>query len=103
MKFNMNMVRGDTLAFGARFNGLTQDLTSANFTIRTTAGAQVVSKSIGSGITKVATGVYKVRVAPTDTSSLTAGEYKYDFQVGVGTDIFTILIGRLMIDQDVTY
>lgn len=102
-RFNLNMVRGDTLAFAARFNGLTQDLTSAHFTIRTTSGTQVAQKSIGSGITKVATGLYKVRVAPADTANVTPGEYKYDFEVGLGTDIFTLLIGRLMIDEDVTY
>lgn len=102
-RFNLDMVRGDTLSFGAKFNGLTEDLDSAYFTIRTTGGTQVTQKSIGSGIEKVATGLYKVRVAPADTANVVPGEYRYDFQVGLGSDIYTLLIGRLMIDQDVTY
>lgn len=101
---NITMVKGDTMEFTVRFDGLEEDLTAAVFTVRTapTASAAILTKTLGSGITKVETGYYDVRVAPADTASVAAGTYVYDLQVTVGSDVYTIIMGDLNILQDVT-
>lgn len=101
---NISMVRGDTLMFGLEFDDLEQDLDSAYFTVRKSYQGKVIfQKSLGDGITKTETGKYSVRIAPEDTASLDAGKYYYDLPVGVADDVYTILIGVLTIEQDVTY
>jgi len=101
---DLTMVRGDTLAFDVRFEGLDTDLSSAAFTCKTkgTSSSSIFSKTLNSGISKVSTGVYRVRVAPADTANVAAGEYVYDLQVGLGSDIYTIILGNLKILQDAT-
>lgn len=99
----IQMVRGDTLSFAVEFVGLTQNLVSAYFTVRAAHDSEVlVQKSLSDGITKISTGKYRVRVAPADTASLTPGGYVYDFQVGIGSDIYTPLYGYLVLIDDVT-
>lgn len=101
---NISMVRGDTLAFGMEFEGLDQDLSSAYFTCRNGWEGEIVfQKSLGSGITKVETGVYRVRVAPSDTAEVTPAHYVYDLEIGANGDKFTILKGILDIEPDATY
>ena len=99
---NITMVRGDTLSFGMEYDGTEQDLDSAIFGIRSnvSGGGLVVSKTIGDGISKVGTGKYIVRVAPEDTRYMNAGTYRYDFQVGINDDVFTLLEGALTIEAD---
>lgn len=100
---NINMFRGDTLSFGMEIEGLNQDLDSAYFTVKANyADEPLVQKSLGDGITKVETGVYRIRVAPEDTADVAAGKYFYDFEIGANGDVFTILNGILEIEQDVT-
>lgn len=104
METNLKMVRGDTLAFGVEIEGLEEDLDTAYFSckINYDDNSYVFQKTLGNGITKVETGKYRVRVAPADTSSLEAGQYYYDLQIGVNGDIYTILRGVLKIEYDVT-
>lgn len=109
MDCNLSMVRGDTMTFGVELedeNGalFTQDLESAYFTCKTSYDADdaVFQKDLTYGITKVATGQYVVRVAPQDTENIEAGQYYYDFEIGVNSDIFTVLKGVLTIENDVT-
>ena len=104
MEHNIVMVRGDTLSFGMEFEGLDQDLTSAYFSCKKSYSdaSYAFQKSLGSGITKVETGKYSVRVAPSDTSALDAGNYFYDLQVSANSDVFTILRGMLTILPEVT-
>lgn len=93
---NITMVRGNTLSFGMEFDGLDQDLSTAFFTIkREVDGAAIVQKTLGDGITKVETGKYRVRVAPEDTANIDVQRYYYDLQIGVNTDVYTILRGAL--------
>lgn len=101
---NLSMVRGDTLAFGLEFQGLTEDLDSAYFTCKAndTLTEYVFQKSLGDGIEKVTTGKYRVRVAPEDTAEVEAKEYRYDLQIGINEDVYTILKGVLEIEQNVT-
>ena len=101
---NLSMVRGDTLAFGLEFEGLEQDLDSAYFTCKANATLSdyVFQKTLEDGIDKVATGKYRVRVDPVDTSTVEAREYYYDLVIGVNDDVFTLLKGVLSIEQNVT-
>lgn len=98
------MVQGNTLAFGVEFEGLDQDLDSAYFTCRAslTAAQPLFQKSLNNGITKVETGKYRVRVAPTDTANIAAGKYYYNFEIGVNSDVYTVIKGILEIQENIT-
>lgn len=94
--YNIDMVKGDTLAFGMEIEGLGQDLSSASFTCRKSYEDEIVfQKDLTDGISKVETGKYRVRVAPEDTEDLVAGRYVYSLKIGVNSDEFTILYGIL--------
>ena len=102
----ITMVRGDTLSFGLSIDGLDgQDLETAFFTCKSNKSnvSNVFQKSLGNGISKLDDGEYVVRVAPEDTANVEAGKYFYDLQIGLNSDVFTILHGILEITQDVTH
>lgn len=101
---NISMVRGDTLAFGIEIEGLEQDLDSAHFSCKESysATSYIFHKTLEDGISKVSDGQYRVRVAPEDTQGIDAGNYYYDLQIGVNSDVFTIMKGSLTIEPDVT-
>ena len=101
---NLKMIKGDTLAFGLEIEGLDQDLDTAYFTCKQDKNSDtpIFQKSLNDGISKVETGQYRVRIAPADTRNLEEGNYYYDLQIGVNSDIFTIMIGVLKITQDIT-
>lgn len=107
--FNMasdyiTMMRGDTLAFGLYIAGLgEQDLETAFFTCKANKSNEILfQKSLGTGISKLENEKYAIRVAPEDTKNLEAGKYYYDFQIGLNSDVFTVLHGVLEIDDDIT-
>lgn len=95
----IRMVKGDTLAFNMTFSDLGSDLSAAKFSVKPSfdSGSYTIQKTLNNGITKTATGVYKVRVAPSDTSSVDPGSYYYDLEVTVGSDVYTIMFGVLNI------
>lgn len=102
---NISMVKGDTLAFNCEVfdknnNPMTVD--SAFITCKKipTASEYVFQKSLGDGISQE-NGILSVRVAPEDTAETDAGQYYYDFQIGVGDDVYTIMIGTLSLEQDI--
>lgn len=101
---DITMVRGDTLAFAFKFQGLNQALDTAYFSCKAnpTDSAYLFQKSLEDGIEADESGAYKVRVAPEDTAEIPAGSYYYDLEVGVNDDVYTILIGQLLLRQDVT-
>ena len=104
---NITMVRGDTLSFGLEIEDQDGDpvvLDSAFFSCKSnkTDYEYVFQKSLGDGITVDADGNYIVRVAPSDTADADAGQYFYDFQIGINDDIYTILLGTLDLLQDIT-
>lgn len=104
---NITMTRGDTLSFGVEILDQEEtplDIETAFFTCKKnpTDEINVFKKSIGAGITRMDAGQYTVRVAPEDTASIEAGKYFYDLQVGLNSDVFTIMKGVLEIEQDVT-
>lgn len=101
---NLEMVRGDTLAFAIEIEGLDQNLDSAFFSCKKSANDEeyVFQKSLDNGITKITTGKYRVRVAPEDTANIGARVYRYDLQIGVNGDISTVLKGSLKVVEDIT-
>lgn len=101
---NLTMVKGDTLAFVVEIEGLTEDLDSAYFSCKSDPNDEnyIFQKSLSDGITKVETGKYRVRVAPDDTKTVALGSYYYDLQIGLDSDIFTIMRGKLKIEYEVT-
>ena len=104
---NITMVKGDTLAFNVEVfdeNGEAMSVDSAFMTCkkRPSDSEKVFQKSLGNGISQ-SDGMMLVRVAPEDTREVDEGQYFYDFQIGVGNDIFTIMIGILSLEQDVTF
>ena len=104
-KRNINLVRGDTLAFDVKVSELDgSDITSMYFSAKkkATDTEYAFQKSLSDGITLVAENTYKVRVAPEDTADLDVGKYVYDLQIGLGPDIYTILMGVIALIQDVT-
>lgn len=101
---NLTMIRGDTLAYAVEIGGLDQDLDTAYMSCKENPEDEnyLFQKSLENGITKVETGKYRVRVAPADTKNLDPGTYRYDLEIGVNGDIFTVLRGKLKIVEDIT-
>jgi hypothetical protein len=100
------MVKGDTLAFNVEvFDEAGQPITvdSAFMTCKEIPTEEdfIFQKTLSDGITQ-SDGIMVVRVAPNDTKEIDAGEYFYDLQIGVGQDVFTIMIGTLSLMQNVT-
>lgn len=103
---NITMVKGDTVSFNVEVfdndgNPITVDSADMVCKKRVLGDDVTFHKSLGDGITQ-SQGIMTVRVAPGDTRDAEAGLYFYDFQIGVGDDIFTLLNGVLTIEQDVT-
>ena len=105
VKQNLSMIRGDTFAFDlvlSELDGAT--VNSIYFTVKKKRDdvSPTVQKSLADGITPVGELSYRVRIAPEDTRNLDAGTYIYDLQLGIGSDIYTPLMGEFVIIQDVT-
>lgn len=102
---NLEMIRGDTMTLDVELTDL-EDATVASmfFTVKkkATDTTNVIQKSLSNGITNNGDNSYTVRVAPSDTSNVAAGKYAYDLQIGIGSDIFTVMMGILTVIQDVT-
>lgn len=103
---NITMVKGDTLAFNVQVfddEGEPVTVDSAYMTCkkRPTSTDKVFQKSLFNGIEQ-SEGMMLVRVAPEDTKEVDEGEYFYDLQIGVGEDVFTLMIGVLTLEQDIT-
>lgn len=107
MDKNIKMVRGDTLSFGIEYefdDKSKQDLETCYFSCKKNPDdtEYIFQKSLTDGISKVADNQYRVRVAPADTENIDIGNYYYDFQIGLNSDIFTIAKGVLKIEREIT-
>ena len=102
--YDMSMVRGDTFAFQLTFHDVNWVIDSLTFTIKKRREDKhvIVQKTLGDGITQTGEYEYVVRVAPEDTRGVSRGTYKYDVQLGTGDDIYTLFMGDLEIEKDVT-
>lgn len=104
---NITMVKGDTLQFNVQVfdenhDPMTVDSAFMTCKKRPSSNDKVFQKSLENGISQ-SDGMIYVRVAPEDTQETDAGQYFYDFQIGIGQDRFTIMIGILSLEQDVTF
>jgi len=108
-KNNIRHVKGDTFSSALVVEDLGQDLETAYFTCRDSlndTSEVLFQKSLNDGISLVEYDEendirkYAVRIAPADTENLQAGTYYYDLEIGVNNDIFTIMKGLFVIEQD---
>ena len=102
-------VKGDTFSCGLIVENLGQDLDALSFTCRDSLNdnSTVLFKSkLGDGVSLVeydaGTDVrkYAIRVAPEKTKDLQSGTYYYDEEARVNGDVFTIMKGKFIIEQD---
>ena len=102
--YQINMARGDSCSFGLEFEGLGQDLETAFLTVKKNALDEepLFQKSLGQGISKSENYKYVLRIAPEDTAELDAGQYPFDVQISTNGDVFTIMLGVIILSQDVT-
>lgn len=105
---NIDMIRGDTLNIQFEIEADTVlDLTSDDFEITfslkhsATDNAYVFQKNKTS-VVSPAPNVFILRVAPDDTVDLVPGYYYYDIQLNIADDVYTIAIGKLHIEIDIT-
>ena len=110
-KNDIRHVRGDTFTHNIYVEGLNQDLESVYFTCRDSLNDNseiLIEKSLNNGITytyydeETDTRIYVVRLSPNDTKDIQSGTYYYDEQIAVNGDVFTIMKGRFIIEQDAT-
>ena len=102
----ITMVKGDTLAFGVEVqdqNDQPINVDGAGFIAKKNYNdvTALFDVTLGSGITKVADGVYSVRVAPSATADAEAGRYFYQFKVEKNNDVYTIMRGIIELEPDV--
>lgn len=106
---NIRHVKGDTFSCALVVEDLGQDLDAIAFTCRENINdnAETLFQcTLGDGISLVEYDEHKdirkyaIRVAPEKTENLQAGTYYYDEEVQVNDDVFTIMKGRFIIEQD---
>lgn len=102
---NITMVKGDTLSFNVILNddeGNPVTVDSAEFAVRKnpTSGAST-KVDLTDGITQ-SDGVMTVRLAPSKTSALYGGYYYYDLRIGIGSDVYTLLKGMMLLEVPVS-
>ena len=109
MKHNLEMIKGDTLAFGVEieFDESPQKISNAYFTCKSTVdGKAHFQKYLNSGIDFVNQVdnklYYRVRISPNDTKHLEIGRYHYDFEIRINGDVFTLLNGIIKIEKEIT-
>lgn len=110
MRKNFEVIKGDTLAFGVEIafdETPPKNLDSAHFSVkRNPDDGNLFSKYLNAGVQKCKQEgnklYYRVRVDPADTEDLEAGFYYYDLEIRVNGDVFTILSGLLIVENDIT-
>lgn len=109
MRQNLEMIKGDTLAFGIEieFDESPQQLSNAYFSCKNISDEEpLFQKSLNNGIEYVNQIdnklYYRVRIAPQDTKKLEIGRYYYDLEIRINSDVFTILNGILNIEKEIT-
>lgn len=106
---NIRHDKGDTFSCGLVVENLGQDLEEILFTCRESLNdnAEVLFQvSLGNGISLVEYDEendirkYAIRVAPSKTENLQSGTYYYDEEIRVNNDVFTLMKGLFIIEQD---
>ena len=108
---DIDMIKGDTLAFNFELQGLEGDLpTNIVFSCAEHYDdiAPLFTAEVGDGITReeyenaTDTALYSVRIDPNKTSGLGLARYYYDLQLTYNDDVITLMRGRLTLLYDVT-
>ena len=95
--------RGSTFSFIVTFKNLDQDVATMNFGVKEdySDDSMTIEKSLGDGITKIATGKYKVDFSTTDIMSLDASMYVYDLRYTIGDTPSIPLSGYIVVNDSV--
>ena len=98
-----NVKQGDEFSFTVTFKNLQEDLTTFAMGVKLdyTDNNMLIQKSLGNGITKISTGVYRVDFLPSETGALSPNFYVYDLRLSIGSTVFTPLYGYLNIQETV--
>ena len=108
---NIRHCKGDTYSSGLVIEGLGQTVGSIYFTCRENLNdnASILFQSgLNNGISLVEYDEekdirkYAIRIAPSKTKNLQSGTYYYDLEVSVNSDVFTIMKGKFILEQDST-
>lgn len=108
-KNDIKHCKGDTFSCALVVEDLGQELDTAYFTCRENLNDNseaLFVKSLNNGISLVEYDEendirkYAVRIDPNDTKDLQSGTYYYDLEIGVNGDIFTIMKGKFILEQD---
>ena len=108
-KNDIRHIKGDTFSCAFIIENLGQSIETAKFTCRDSLNDNsnvLFQKTLEDGISLVETDnehdikKYAVRVAPDDTKNLQSGTYYYDLEVGVNSDVFTLMKGIFILQQD---
>lgn len=105
---DIDTIRGDTLNIQLEFESDTVlDLTSNDFEItfslkHSATAVEYVFQKDKTAVTEIAENIFMLRIAPEDTTDLVPGYYYYDIEIKLGDDIYTVAIGRMHIEVDIT-
>lgn len=101
---DFQMIRGDTLSFDVVMSGIdTSSVESLYLSAKRNRSdtEYVFQKSLSDGIT-LTEGRYRIRVAPEDTENIDPGRYPYDLEVTISGDVYTLMQGKINVQEDVT-
>ena len=110
-EFRIEYTKGDTFALKLTFKNITQDLTSAIFTVKENYEdtTPLIEKTINAGISKIEENlykneiVYKLQLQANDSEFLEADHlYLYDLKIAVGNVIKTVIKGNFIVTYNVT-
>ena len=98
-----NVKQGDQFSFTITFKNLIEDLTTFTIGVKRNYDdtTMLITKGLGTGITKVDTGKYRVDFTPAETKALSPDFYVYDLRMTLDTVVFTPLYGYLNIQETV--
>ena len=98
-----NVKQGDQFSFTITFKNLTEDLTTFIIGVKRNYedSTMLITKGLGTGITKIDTGKYRVDFTPAETKALSPDFYVYDLRMTLDSVVFTPLYGYLNIQETV--
>ena len=108
--FKINFIKGDTYALAVKFKNITEDISSAKFTVKENPEDDpLVQKTLGAGISKIDDRsyknekTYKIQLQSEDTVDLEPlVQYLYDFRVAIGNVVQTILSGVFVVQHNIS-
>jgi len=105
---DLSMVKGDTMSFGFQIQGLDgRDPDGVELICKKTLedNTELFGVSLDDNIDRRSYDAehdiitYTVRIPPALTANLDAGRYFYDLRIYADTDVITLMIGRINIEE----